>query len=386
MGTRATTRGRPLVPHFMSPTILILTEPGDAHAQAVAAALRLKGAEPILWFTTDFPMLSGESIIFEGGIPIVKTHGPELEFPCDAQVVWHRRPAYVLNQELLHPADRDFADLQCRVFRRSFYNLLFPSSFWVNPHEAARQAGRKPVQHAAALAVGLEMPDTLYSNDPCMIREFIRRHGGQIVYKPLRGRVWRDEETYWMPYTSLIREEDLIQDEILRCTPGIFQELVAKSYELRLTVIGHRIFGAKVLSQATQTGRLDWRKAYSELEMVPAEVPPEIQARCRGLLSRLGLVFGCFDFIVTPDGHHIFLEVNEMGQFLFVEAYTGMPLLDAFCEFLIQGRLDFEWKEDRAAVGYSDLIQQVDEAARKASQEHQVLGDTSIWEGGAAAE
>jgi hypothetical protein len=72
-------------------------------------------------------------------------------------------------------------------------------------------------------------------------------------------------------------------------------------------------------------------------------------------MQRLGIVFGCFDFVVTPDGKDVFLEVNQAGQFLFIEEYCGLRLLDAFSEFLLQGRADFVWDEARASVRLSDI-------------------------------
>jgi len=56
----------------------------------------------------------------------------------------------------------------------------------------------------------------------------------------------------------------------------------------------------------------------------------------------------------TPEGDYVFLEVNEMGQFLFIERGCGLPLLDAFSEFLLQGRVDFEWNQDAVRVRYTD--------------------------------
>lgn len=73
-------------------------------------------------------------------------------------------------------------------------------------------------------------------------------------------------------------------------------------------------------------------------------------------MEELGIVFGCFDFIVTPQGDYVFLEVNEMGQFLFVEEWTGMPLLDAFCSFLTAGNVDYPWDPERVQVRYRDVL------------------------------
>ena len=53
-----------------------------------------------------------------------------------------------------------------------------------------------------------------------------------------------------------------------------------------------------------------------------------------------------------------------MGQFLFVERYCGLPLLDAFAEFLLQGRVDFDWSAPAVTVRYADPDFEATAAAR----------------------
>jgi hypothetical protein len=58
-------------------------------------------------------------------------------------------------------------------------------------------------------------------------------------------------------------------------------------------------------------------------------------------MNELGLVFGCMDVIEAADGSGpVFLEVNEMGQWLYVESYLpAFPMLATFCELLIEKRV-----------------------------------------------
>jgi glutathione synthase/RimK-type ligase-like ATP-grasp enzyme len=336
-------------------SILILTEGDDIHAIAVAEALERKGAEVTLWATSDFPTRSDESVHFgANGTKDVRVRGTDLDLVNPGfDVVWRRRPTYLLDRASLHPADQPFADAECGMFRRSMLRLLAPAAFWVNAPEGAARAGSKMLQHEAAAEVGLTMPETLFTNSPEEIRQFLAV-GRQIIYKPLSGGGWKTKDSQFLSYTAVVTEENLIADHVLRQTPGIFQVLVPKAYELRVTVIGERVLAAKVLSQQTEKGKLDWRQSYDELQFEPTCLPRNVEDQCCALLDTLGLVFGCFDFIVTPEGKYIFLEVNEMGQFLFVERYCGLPLLDAFSEFLLQGSIDFWWDPEDIHVRYTD--------------------------------
>jgi hypothetical protein len=91
---------------------------------------------------------------------------------------------------------------------------------------------------------------------------------------------------------------------------------------------------------------------------------------CRDLLTRLGLVFGCLDLIVTPDGRYVFLEINQMGQFLFIERWTGLPLLDTFAELLLQGRPDYRWPPSHGVVHYADVVDRARAHGQELSRMH----------------
>jgi hypothetical protein len=43
---------------------------------------------------------------------------------------------------------------------------------------------------------------------------------------------------------------------------------------------------------------------------------------------------------LTDEGEYVFLELNPMGQFLYVEILTGFPLTAAMAELLAAGRDD----------------------------------------------
>lgn len=353
----------------MKKSVLILTSPGDLHTFAVAAALRRKGAEVILWHTTDFPTRSAECFVFEAGSTSALIEGLGRFDGPGPTTVWRRRPAHAIDRAKLHPEDVDFANLECSIFRRSFLTAIFPQAFWVNPPDAAIRANQKLIQHRAALATGWKAPDTLYGNDPEVIRSFIERHQGRSVYKTLQGLTSQSGEG-WFPFTRLLTAEDLVADDLIRATPGIYQEVVPKAYELRITTMGRTAFAVRILSQETELGRVDWRQSESGVQMEPHVLDPQMQARCVDLLAKLGIVFGCIDVIVTPENEAVFLEVNEMGQFLFLEQRVGLPLLDAFSDFLLQGTFDFHWRPAKAPIWYSDVAQEAEAETAESVRHH----------------
>jgi glutathione synthase/RimK-type ligase-like ATP-grasp enzyme len=351
--------------------VLIITNVGDVHAFAVHEALRRKGVESTLWLTSDYPTTARETIAFRGREACISAGGMER---VDADVIWNRRPAMVIDDALVHPADRHFVELQCKAHRDAMFALLRRGGFWVNDRDAAVRANHKPLQHALAVEVGLEMPDTLYTNDPGAVRAFIRERGGRIAFKPFHAQPWTNGAKNFITPTTVISEDHLEDEPRIALAPAIYQELVPKAYELRVTAIGERFFAAKLHSQSTEHGRVDWRRAQEVLSAEECVLPAEVEAQCRELMRRLGLVFGCLDLIVTPDGRHVFLEVNQMGQFLFVERWTGIPLLDAFSEMLRQGSASYGWRRENA-VRYDDVIERVIAMREEMPQTHMAMKD-----------
>ncbi|MCC4595479.1 hypothetical protein NRY95_05775 [Xanthomonas campestris pv. phormiicola] len=93
----------------------------------------------------------------------------------------------------------------------------------------------------------------------------------------------------------------------------------------------------RIDSQADAVGRLDWR-AIDDLQGVlsPIELPTEIRGKCLEFMQAMGLDMGCFDFIADRSRNCIFVEVNQQGQFLWLEDYVpSMRVLGEFCEFVV---------------------------------------------------
>jgi len=349
--------------------LFIPTQVHDIHAKVVAKALASKGHEASLWYGSDLPTDQTLSLSYrDTREPSLELRGVDLEFDGNADVVWLRRPSLPTLPDTMYPGDRVFADREWRHALGGVWDALASTGFWINPRVAAHRAECKPAQLVEAAHVGLRVPPSLLSNDPHRIRSFIRDNApNETIYKPFTTSQWAmDDGCAAYLFTAVVDEEALPPDEILRLSPGIFQPRLAKDHELRVTFIGNQMFVAKLRSQSVDGARVDWRAKTRAVATEPGSLPAEIEARCRALMHRLGLVFACFDFIVTPSGQHVFLEVNQMGQFLWLEELVpDMPLLDAFCEFVIQGRPDFSWHPPVPGEGlrFRDFYDEADHAA-----------------------
>jgi hypothetical protein len=49
----------------------------------------------------------------------------------------------------------------------------------------------------------------------------------------------------------------------------------------------------------------------------------ELSERMLKLTTRLGLSYGAADIVVTPDGRHVFLEINPAGEWFWLDDVFG---------------------------------------------------------------
>ncbi|EMF00013.1 hypothetical protein H340_13586 [Streptomyces mobaraensis NBRC 13819 = DSM 40847] len=106
----------------------------------------------------------------------------------------------------------------------------------------------------------------------------------------------------------------------LAAAAHLFQAQVDKAADVHVTVVGERVFAVRV-----DSGLLDWRIDYSTHTYTPVVPPPDVRSALFAYLRHFGLVFGAFDFALTPSGEWTFIECNPSGQWAWMEPPTGLP-------------------------------------------------------------
>lgn len=354
---------------------LIPTEPDDVHAILVKLALEKMEHQSTLIFTADQPTRQKNSVY----IDIDRYHWKSLDkygtvFDHDYDVIWWRRPRKpYLPKTLVHPDDYKFVVRENNLFYESFTHNLAPNAWWINSKESAHRANFKLLQLKIASECGMTIPTTLCSNDPQEIRCFMLKYKTSgVIYKPLCSNFWFEDERVKISYTSRIDYWDLPNNQSLQRTPGIFQNEIQKKYELRITCFGDHIVAAKLNSQVHKNGEVDWRAIEPKaLRVEPYDLPEDLAHKIRQFMREIGIVFGSFDFIVTPDDEYIFLEVNEQGQFLWIEEYNAdFKMLDTFIQFMLNKSPDFSLKNHQAIHSIADYNAEIAPFLNQHMQRH----------------
>jgi len=306
--------------------IAVVTTPRDIHFLIVAQELRRMGKDVCL---VELPRLGNEarmSMQFGTGRSQTWNVPAQATIELDhVESVWYRRPYPAVPDPPLAASDQDWA---VREWRDAVLGLFMATKARLvsNPF-AQNLASMKTYQLRVAEEVGLRIPDTVMTNDADVARSFVQKHGGRVVHKCVTTPRKR-----WVP-TKRWHEEDGNELEWLYLSPTFFQEEVFAPYELRITVVGQKIFAARFPVPAGVTDA----RPHIDSPYVPHRLPDDVASRLLALMKRLDLVMGTIDMRQREDGEYVFFEVNPQGQWLYVEIKTGMPIVRAVSELLAHG-------------------------------------------------
>jgi len=321
--------------------IIIVTNRQDHTADFLILELQKRQIDYVRFNTEDFPQhvqitwhIDGAG--FGGHFSFPRTR---VEFK-DVRSVWYRRPVPPIpSPEIDDPVAREFVLAESQAAIDGLWRNL--DCFWVSHPDNLRKAELKLYQLKIAKQVGFQLWPTILTNNPEMAQAFYHSQGSKVIYKPLRrGRIVRGE-TVSLIYTNLIDTTKVERLDRVAYAPSLLQKYIPKRVELRVTVIGSKVFAVELHSQDHTDSQHDWRRGntarlHHELHVLPTEV----ESKCIALVQSLGLAFGAIDLILTPESKYVFLEINPNGQWAWIQQLCPeIPLRETLADLLISGEL-----------------------------------------------
>ena len=317
--------------------VLLVTRSDDFYTvDRVAEEIARRGAVPVRVDTDRFPIALTLTAALDGdGWRHVLDTGAERVRAEDVVGVWVRRLGGPALDDELDPAFREGCARESAAALRGFLGGLAGRRF-VNRLDADHAASDKLRQLRVVRELGLEVPPTIVTNDPAQARAFYTAHACDVVAKMLTPLTTSMDGSSPFVHTSTVSPEDLEHLDGLRYAPMVFQARVPKARELRVAMIAGRPYAGAIDASGSERGQVDWRRGRpGECGWSPGAVPAEIAARLHRLLEALDLVYGAIDLIVTPDGRHVFLEVNPGGEWGMLERDLELPIAAALAEVLV---------------------------------------------------
>lgn len=303
-------------------TVLVLTNQLDSTADLVVSQLNDRGVPVFRCDTSEFPQELTLSATLDDGWAGVLDNGIRRLNLSNVRAVYYRRPEEFRLPDGMSEAGRRFAAAQSRA---GFLGIVASlPCLWINHPARDQQANHKPWQLRIAQKLGLNPPRTIVTNDPAAGRKFAEDVGAPIITKSLGA-----------PVDTVVVDPAEFDDSVRLCA-HLFQEWIEKAHEVRLTVVGSRSFAVEIHA-GSDAARVDWRTDYRSLTYKPTAVPSGVREPVSAFMRHFGLIFGAFDFIVTPEGDWRFLEVNPNGQWHWIEQETGVPIARSIAELLAKG-------------------------------------------------
>lgn len=347
----------------MDKRILIVTKLNDEHAHLVATGLDLMGVRSDTFRFGMMPMYESHTLELDGSIMFRVNNDIIFGEDVSYDRIWLRRiGGSSIKLMNIQENDKRYVYDVMNAYRTSLFALINRLSadrpdIMINGYWAKLAAESKMLQLWQARRAGLTVPETIQSNDVSAIRTFQEKHSGKIICKAIIPQMWQSERRLAFAYTAILPNVDSIPPEAISLHPAIYQPYVDKLFEIRIVIFGGKQFGIKIDSQDDQLSVVDWRaKRLIRNNNENYRLPEDIFNKCINLMRSLDISYGAFDFIVSPNGDYIFLEVNEAGQFLFIEdCGPNDKIAHAFCHFLIHGTLQ-DWSEKNVTFTLKDLL------------------------------
>lgn len=311
--------------------ILIVSSKSDTHASNVIQELNLIGADFTLLDLSSFPKHYALTINY-GEVSEVNNYkftylNSELLDMSNVKVAWWRRPQpFTLHNDISRHSHRNFAVNECHEAISGLWHSV--NCNWINNPAKDDLAHKKVYQLKIAQEVGLKIPQTCITTNSIHATDFLSQLGtNRAICKAFSAtpEEWRE--------TRIVSEKELPFIMNVKYAPVIFQEYIEAEYDLRITIIGDKIFSGAVYSQDTNY-KVDMRMDIGNAKIEEVELPENIQKMLLSYMKKLDLVYGAIDMRLTPTGEYIFLEINPAGQWLFIEEKTKQPISKTLANYL----------------------------------------------------
>lgn len=323
----------------MTKKVLIITHSGDNNCvETVSQAIRDLGGEAIRLDVDLFPTEISVTSSFENGQrQIWLDKGEERYALHECESLWFRR-FYDAGKGLIAELDEEYLRAALEESRRTLTGLIegFPQ-FRLSTYSQFRRLDSKEEQMKFAARCGLLFPDTCISNSAERVREFIRRHNGRVITKMQSGFAIYREGVEHVVFTNRVSESDLEDMDSLQLTPMVFQQEIEKKLELRVTIVGKKIFTFSIDSQVSERAQVDWRKDGSNMvaDWKPYTLPAEMEEKLLRFMDCYGVDYGAIDIILSPDDQYYFLEINSAGEFFWLDLLCNYDISAQFAKVLL---------------------------------------------------
>lgn len=264
------------------------------------------------------------------------------------RVCWYRRwnrfhvPYTPVGDPFVQQLGRE-AQREAEAISRFLFESYKRVPWLTDPKKA--DAEEKLLTLRMAKESGLKVPDSIITNRR---EQVLERFPAQkkLIAKPLTdppGFIDRNGGSFHRVFAESLDRRTI--EELPRSFfPSFFQERVEKSHEVRVFYLDGALYPTALFRPPSERTdiKLDNGMLEDMTQMNRTTLPKKTSERLISLMTGLGLNSGSIDLLVKPDGDHVFLEVNPIGQFLGYGEKANHALDRRIAEWLSQKDQEYE--------------------------------------------
>ena len=307
--------------------ILVISDTMDFTTDYICLELQRRNAN---YLRVKGDKFKNYKIVFDIGSLILNIIINAKEYVIDnsnLKAIYYRAPIY------LHDTYKPNLSFEKQLYRSQWTaflrNLvLFENVKWVNNPIDTFRAENKMLQLKYARKNGMECPHTLLLNS---IEDIELDKDTNYIMKSLDTVLLRKGDKEAFVYSTVMTGEELMKSEFA-AAPVVIQEYLYPKVDLRVTVIGEKVFAVKIVKEGIGIAG-DWRREKDNVDFIEIELPEDIKKRCISIVNDLGLAFGGIDLILHNDIYY-FVEVNPTGEWAWLVNKSGLKIDKAICDYL----------------------------------------------------
>lgn len=326
----------------MADVVIIHASLDDDHSKAVAECLRKLQVDVCVLFREN--CFVDWSINCHDDDIVIQESNKQWSINNIRSVYWRRdflvEPDWIKWDGAISQVKRFLAEQRSIHVESAFKRIGLTKPF-INDISTNRKCSSKALQHYVARTCGLLVPDTYIGSNSEEAKVFAQNlwsSNRRCCTKNLESSHLEIDGRKHARMTNLFLESNINDLQGLPAGPMIFQEYIEKKYEYRVTVIGQEVYACRIDSQvAGGDTAIDWR--HYNITKTPhfaVELETTLKEKLIKFVFNLGLTYGAIDLIESLNGQFYLLEINSMGQWLWIEDLTELPISNSIAKHLAE--------------------------------------------------
>lgn len=304
---------------MLSRHILIVAHRHDLCADAVILKLRAAGELPVRLNLEDIPGSSHITTQFgqKTSTTLLQTRNCTLPLREVRAIYWRAADSLSLAPAMM-PEAQAFAVSELRQLVSCLWSET--ERYWLSHPDRIRFAQWKARQLEYASAVGFSIPRTMVTSASNQAVEFAEEVGGRVFFKPMNGPAAGPDR---MLVSAIVSASELQSHATqLALAPCCFQEVIEKAIDIRILIVGRRVYAVKVNLPAPAGFSGDYSAPEKNLALEAFSLPADVEGLCLQLAANLKLEYLAINLLLTKEGRYVFSECDPLADFL---PFTGIP-------------------------------------------------------------